>query len=193
MSDNLKLTISKSPTRRALAMVEYSTVASGIIALDIITKAAEVDILAAQTICPGKYMVIFCGGLGAVKAALEAARRTPNLMDEFLLGRPHASIFPALSGAGISPKKAALGLIETTTGATAIKAADTAAKTSWVSLAEIRVAHGMCGKSTVIFTGEVAAVTAALDAAKNEAAEKGMLLDTALIPNPDDKMLAAMV
>jgi len=173
-------------------MVEFSTVSSGITALDIITKAAAVDILAAQTICPGKYMILFCGGLGAVKAALEAARPVPNVIDEFVLGRPHLSIFAALSGTVVLPKKTALGLIETFSGAAAIEAADTAAKASWVNLAEIRIAHGMCGKSTVMFTGDVAAVTAALEAAKKEASDKGMLLDTALIPNPDDKMLAAL-
>ena len=193
MSDNQKLTITKTPpSRKALAMVEYSTVSSGITALDIITKAAEVDILAAQTICPGKYMILFCGGIGAVRAALEAARRVLNLVDEFLLGRPHQGIFPAISKKAAFQKKAALGLVETFSGAAAIKAADTAAKASWVYLAEINIAHGMCGKSTVMFTGEVAAVAAALDAAKKEADEKGMLLDTALIPNPDDKMLAAL-
>jgi len=192
MNDNQKLTVSKSPVRRALAMVEFSTVSSGIKALDIVTKAAEVEILTAQTICPGKYMILFCGSIGATKAALEAARQVPGLIDEFLLGRPHLGIFAAISGTGALPKKAALGLVETFSGAAAIKAADTAAKSSWVHLAEIRIAHGMCGKSTVMFTGEVAAVSAALEAAKNEAAEKGMLIDTALIPNPDKKMLAAL-
>jgi len=187
-----KLTISKPPTRRALAMVEFSTVSSGITALDTITKAAEVDILTAQPICPGKYMILFCGGIGAVKAALDTARHIPNMIDEFLLGRPHLGIFTALSGMVSLPQKVALGLVETFSGAAAIKAADTAAKTAWVNLAEIRIAHGMCGKSTVMFTGEVAAVAAALEAAKKEAANKGQLLDTALIPNPDSKMLAAL-
>jgi len=191
-SDNQKLTIAKAPMRKALAMVEFNTVSSGITALDIITKAAEVDILAAKIICPGKYMILFCGGLGAVRAALEASRHVRGLIDEFVLGRPHHGIFTALSGEKALPQKAALGLVETFSGAAAIKAADTAAKASWVSLAEISIAHGMCGKSTVMFTGDVAAVTAALEAAKKEASEKGMLLDVALIPNPDDKMLMAL-
>ncbi|MCL2404082.1 MAG: BMC domain-containing protein [Defluviitaleaceae bacterium] len=192
MNDNQSLVISKAPVRKALAMIEYSTVSAGITALDIVTKTADVDVLAAQTICPGKYMILFCGGIGAVKASLEAARHVSGLIDEFILGRPHISIFAAINGKEALPQRAALGLVEASTGAAAIKAADTAAKTSWVNLAEIRIAHGMCGKSTVMFTGEVAAVTAALEAAKKEAVDKGMLIDTALIPNPDDKMLAAI-
>ena len=187
-----KLNILATPNRKALAMVEYSTVASGITALDTITKTAEVDILAAQTICPGKYMILFCGSIGAVNASLEAARRVSHRIDDFLLGNPHPDIFPALKGAVSLPENTALGLIETYSGAAAIKAADAAAKTAYVNLAEIRIAHGMCGKSTVMFTGEIAAVAAALEAAKKEASGKGKLLDTALIPNPDKKMLTAI-
>ena len=190
--DTEKLNLSKTPTRKALAMVEFSSVASGIMALDIITKTAEVDILAAQIICPGKYLVIFCGRLSSVNASLEAARKVPYQIDEFLLGSPHPDIFPALSGAAHLHEKAALGLIETYSGAAAIKAADSAAKTAWINLAEIRISHGMCGKSTIIFTGELAGVAAALEAAKKEASENGKLMDTALIPSPDAKMLAAM-
>ena len=46
----------------------------------------------------------------------------------------------------------------------------------------------MCGKSTVLLTGEIASVSAALDAAKATLSSGGMLIDVALIPNPDEKM-----
>ena len=185
-----KLTITKTPRRKALAMIEYSSVAAGITALDVITKTAEVEILSARPICPGKYMILFCGGLSAVNASLEAARRVTSLIDEFILGSPHPGIFKALSEEVTLPEKAPLGLVETYSGAAAIKAADTAAKTAWVRLEEVHIAHGMCGKSTVMITGELAAVEAALEAVKKDAAEK--IVDTALIPNPDVKMLAAI-
>ena len=184
-----KLTLSKPQGRKALAMIEFSSIASGITALDTITKTAEVDILLAQTICPGKYMILFGGSISAVNASLEAARQISTQIDEFLLGRPHPDIFAAFSSTISLQTGTAIGLIETHSGATAIKAADTAAKTAWITLAEIRIAHGMCGKSTVLFTGELAAV----DAAIKEAAHTGQLLNTAIIPNPDAKMIAAMV
>ena len=175
-------------------MVEYSTVAAGLTALDIVTKTAAIEVLLAQVICPGKYLILFCGSMGAVGAALEAARSVLCLVDDFLLGRPHSDIFSALS-TSISPalpEKTALGLVETQSCAAAVACADTAAKTAFVSLAEIRIAHGMCGKSTVLMTGEIAAVSAALENAKRHAQDKGMLLDTALIPSPNAQMLAAL-
>jgi len=184
--------LTEIPARKALAMIELGSIASGITALDIITKTAEVEILTAQIICPGKYMILFYGSLSAIRASLEAARQVSSQIDEFLLGRPHPDIFPALKGEITLPHKTALGLIETCSGAAAIKAADTAAKTAWIILTEIRISHGMCGKSTVMFTGELAAVAAAIEAVKKEAAVKEKLLNTALIPNPDDKMVAAI-
>jgi len=175
---------------KSLAMIEYSTVSAGFLALDVITKTAEVDILTAQSICPGKFMILFSGEISAVTASLDAARGNalPNEIDSFVLGNPHDDIFAALAGTTEVPQSGAIGLIETYSGASAIVAADCAAKTAIVSLAEIRLSRGMCGKSTVLLTGEIAAVSAALQAATRQLELSGMLLDTALVPNPDEKM-----
>ena len=46
---------------KAIGMVEYKTVASGVVAADAMVKTSEVDIIEAQTVCPGKYIVIISG------------------------------------------------------------------------------------------------------------------------------------
>ena len=78
--------------------------------------------------------------------------------------------------------------MESFSAATAIVAADAAAKTAMVDLIELRLARGMCGKSYLLLTGSVSAVTAAIDRAVNEAGDRGMLLDSSVIPNPDKKL-----
>ena len=80
-----------------------------------------------------------------------------------------------------------LGVIETFDAAQIIVAADNAVKTSDVRLIEIRLARGMCGKSYLLLTGEIAAVEAAIERAKQGAGEDGMFLDSAVIPRPDQK------
>ena len=77
--------------------------------------------------------------------------------------------------------------METFSAAAAIVAADTAAKTALVELIELRLARGMCGKSYLLLTGEIAAVEAAIERAKSGAGENGMFLDSAVIPRPDEK------
>ena len=79
-------------------------------------------------------------------------------------------------------------MLETFDAADIISAADAAAKTSLVDLIELRVARGMCGKSYMLITGDVAAVSAAIDRAKQEVSADGMLLDSSVIPNPDKRL-----
>ncbi len=176
--------------KKALAMVEYKTVSSGMMAADIMVKTADVDIIEATTVCPGKYMVLISGSLSAVKASVDAAavNFSENLIDKFVLGNPHDSIFTALYGTTDIGSPDALGVLETFSSAAAIVAADTAAKTSLVDLVELRLSRGMCGKSYLLLTGEIAAVEAAIDRAKQSAGENGMFLDSAVIPRPDEKM-----
>ena len=178
--------------KKAIGMIEYKTVSSGMLATDRMVKTAEVDVLEAGTVCPGKYMVIISGELSAVKAAVDAAAThyPDTLIDSFVLGNPHESIFSALYGSTEIGSPNALGVLETFTAAAAIVAADVAAKTAHVELVELRLARGMGGKSYLLLTGDVAAVTAAIERAEQVAAEDGMMLDSAVIPNPDKRLWA---
>jgi microcompartment protein CcmL/EutN len=53
---------------------------------------------------------------------------------------------------------------------------------------EIRLARGMGGKSYILLTGDVAAVSAAIEHAAATIGESGMVLDSAVIPNPDKSL-----
>lgn len=176
--------------KKAIGMVEYKTVSSGMRAADRMVKTAEVDLLQADTVCPGKFLVLISGDLSAVKAAVEAACNADpaQLIDSFVLGNPHDSIFSALYGTTNIDSPNALGVLETFSASAAIVAADTAAKTALVDLIELRLARGMCGKSYLLLTGEIAAVQAAIDRAIAGAGEDGMFLDSSVIPHPDQKL-----
>ncbi len=87
----------------------------------------------------------------------------------------------------------ALGILETYDAAAIIEAADKAAKTAIVDLIELRIAKGMCGKSYMLITGEVSAVEASIERAKDLAAEKGMFLDSSVIAHPDGRMIGSIL
>ena len=74
-----------------------------------------------------------------------------------------------------------------------VLAADEAAKTAIVDLIEVRLARGMCGKSYLMLTGEVAAVEAAIDRAKEAVSDDGMYLDSAVIAHPDAQIRDAIL
>lgn len=180
---------------KAIGMIEFKTVSTGVTAADAMVKTADVELLEAQTVCPGKYIAIIAGNLSAVKAAVDTAAThyEEQLIDSFVLGNPHESIFPAIYGATQVGQVNALGILETYDAASIIVAADIAAKTAIVDLIELRIAKGMCGKSYMYLTGEVAAVEAAIEKAKLSTAEKGMFLDASVIAHPDEQICKSIL
>ena len=172
---------------KVIGMVEYLTVSTGVQAADMILKTAKVSIIEAKTVCPGKYIIIFSGDLSSVNASIESSKKSygENLIDSFILGNPHESIFPAIYGASDIKNKKSLGILETFSAASIIVAADEAAKTSDVELIEVRIARGMCGKSFLMLTGDIAAVEAAIKKASSVVGKSGLLLDSSIIANPD--------
>lgn len=176
--------------KKAIAIIEFTTVSTGIAATDAMAKTANIDIVEAQAVCPGKYMILVSGLLSAVTAAIEAAKAAygQRYISSFILGNPHENLLPAFYGTTQVENLRALGVLETYDAATAVKAADTAVKTAIVDLIEVRLAKGMCGKSFVTLTGEISAVQAAIDSAKMVATDAGMFLDCAVIANPDKKL-----
>ena len=176
---------------KAIGMVECNTVSTGFKVADEMAKAADVEILQAEVTCPGKFVVLVTGELSAVRASVDCAsgKFSSKIIDTFVLGNPHESIFPAIYGTAQPEKIDALGILETYDVSALIVAADFAAKTAIVDLVELRLAKGMCGKSYMTLTGSVSAVTAAIDRAKAEAGDRGMFLDSSVIARPSDKLI----
>ena len=182
-------------TMKAIGMVEYKTVSTGIKAADLIVKTADVELIQAQTVCPGKFIILFTGDLSAIRVSVDAAQNTypESLIDSFVLGNPHESLFKALTCTAEIDNVQALGVIETFTGASAIVAADHASKTAEVTVFEIRVARGMCGKSYVLLNGSVAAVTEAVESSVALIKEEGLMLDYAVIPSPSKEFVKTLI
>ena len=180
---------------KAIGMIEFKTVSAGVRAADTMVKTALVELLEAQVVCPGKYIALIAGELSAVKSAVESARQVAqeHFIDSFVLGNPHPGIFPAIYGTTRVESIDALGILETYDAASIIVAADMAAKTAAVELIELRIAKGLCGKSYLYLTGEVAAAQAAIDKAKQAAAEGGMYLDSAVIAHPDAQLCKSIL
>ncbi len=180
---------------KAIGIVEYKTVSAGVVAADAMVKTSDISVIEAQTVCPGKYVIIITGDLSAVDAAVNTARvqHGSQLISSFVLGNPHESIFPAIYGATEIEEVSALGVLETYDAASMVVAADEAAKTAIVDLVEIRLARGMCGKSYMMITGEIAAVQAAIERAKQTVGEEGMYLDSSVIAHPDAQIRKAIL
>jgi microcompartment protein CcmL/EutN len=170
----------------AIGIVEVSSIAIGIKAADAMLKMAAVELLDAYATSPGKYLVLVGGDVASVAASVEAGEREAGeaLIGRLLIANLHPQILPAMKGIPATEEIQAVGVVETATVASVIRAADAAAKTAIVDLLELRMARGLGGKGYVTFTGDVASVQVGVDAAADAAARDGALVATAVIPAP---------
>jgi microcompartment protein CcmL/EutN len=174
----------------AIAAVETSSIAQGTVAGDAMVKTAEVSLLEARPLSPGKYWVLIGGQVAEVRAAwnkgLDAAADT--LLDSLFIPQLHPMVLPALEAEAPAVDEDALGVIETLTAASAILASDRAAKTAQVTLRRIRLANGLGGKGFVFLSGDVSNVQAAVDAGRAEALQRGLLVRSVVVPRLHPQM-----
>lgn len=179
----------------SIGLVELSSIASGMQAADIMLKTSEVELLLSRTICSGKYMVLVGGEVAEVETAVDAVRTSLDyaIIDTFVIPNVHKDIFPALSGHSGTNNLEALGILEAFSVASLIEGADAAAKAANVKLIEIRLAMALGGKAFCTLTGEVGAVTSAVEAGALVIADKGLLVNKVVIPNPRNELLTEMI
>lgn len=176
----------------AIGMVELTSIARGIETCDYMVKAAQVDLLRSSTVCPGKYMIIVGGETGDVRAAMaEGIKRGGELVvDTLMLPNVHEQLIPAISMTNQVDVRGAVGVLEFYSIASAIIAADVAAKAANITLIEVRTGYAIGGKGFVTLTGDVGAVREAVEAARKDAE---LLVETTVIPRPDKKLFDALL
>ncbi len=59
----------------SLGLLETNSIARGIEAGDAMLKTAEVQLIRAGTVCPGKYTVLISGEVAAVASAMDVGKR----------------------------------------------------------------------------------------------------------------------
>ena len=179
----------------AIGMVEFSSIARGIYAADQMVKISEVEIVTAQTICPGKYIALVEGDVAAVQDSVHIGEKFAGeyFVDSLVIPNVHHGIFPAITGATMPEHVTALGIFETFSVATMITAADQILKAAELEPIEIRLGTGLGGKSFT-FTGDVAAVETGVEAGCCAVAEaKGLMVDAEVIPSPSDRLVPSVL
>lgn len=153
----------------AIALVEVASIARGHRVADAMVKRAPVTLLRCEPVSPGKLLVLVAGDVASVdeafRAGLDVAGDTT--LDKLFLPQAHAQLPAAVRGearAGDVAAVDALGIVETTTVAATILAADAACKAAAVRLIEMQLARGIGGKAYFVVTGPLSEVEAAVEA-----------------------------
>ncbi|AFM40583.1 carbon dioxide concentrating mechanism/carboxysome shell protein [Desulfosporosinus acidiphilus SJ4] len=179
---------------RAIGMIEVTSIARGIYASDQMLKTAYVDVVSATSVCPGKFVTIIHGDVAAVESSVSAgvAIAGEYLVDSFILPNVHPGVFPAITATSMPEGTGALGIMESFSMASMVTAADAALKAADIQALELRLGRGLGGKAYFTFTGDVAAVEAGIEAGKAIALEKGLLVDTEVIPSPSKRLWSSL-
>ncbi len=181
--------------RPALGLIEFRSIARGIMTCDFMMKKAPVELLEAAPYCPGKYSVVIGGLVAPVEASMEVGLQIggDQIIDQLLIPNIHESVFPAIRGTTEVREVVSLGVIETFSIASCIIAADAAAKAANITLIEIRLARGLGGKAFITLAGELNSVEAAVGAATAAIEESGMLTMTTIIPAPHESLISVII
>ncbi len=179
---------------KSIGVIELKSIPKGVEAADAALKSAGIDMVSAHPACPGKYEIILTGAISDVDAAVAHVRAKfdPYVIDSSVMGRIDEQVIQALFSTNQGERKGSLGLIETFSAASAIKAADIAVKTARVAIYDLRVSRGMGGKGVVMITGDIGDVSAAVEAGAKYAMGIATLSSSAVIAAPHEDLWKQM-
>lgn len=178
-----------------LAALELVDVPAGLCALDVLVKHAEVAVVFAGDIDPGRFLIVFGGDLASCEAALVHAMEhaAADTIDTLLLPNAHLRLRMALHGnvTDVDPADSlALGIAQCHTPTTTLAALDRALKAAETVVVRLRFASELAGQGHWVVAGEQHDVDAALHAAEQGAAT-GVVVRTRRIGRPALQTYAA--
>ncbi len=166
----------------AIALLEFDSVAAGIVAGDAMVKRAPLGDLVAGTVQPGRYLVLVAGDVASVAEAIDAGLEVAGhaLTDRVFLPDVHPDVVAAARGRRETGDVEALGIVETSSVAAVLEAADAGIKGAQVVLLELHMADGLGGKGYVLFGGALHDVAAAIEISSSRVPD-GHLVSGAVI------------
>ena len=169
----------------ALALIEVSSIARGMVVTDACVKKAVVTLLSSRPLAPGKYITLFWGEVAEVEEAYQEGVRTAaeTLVDSLFLPGAHTVVLETLAGIAQPSGVDSIGIVETFAVSSTLLSADAACKAAEVDLLEVRLATGLGGKAYYLVSGRLHDVEAAVEAGI-AAVTPEQLVRTEIIPRP---------
>lgn len=179
----------------SIGLIELNSIARGIEASDVMLKAGNVTLVFAKPVCPGKFIVLIYGDIGALDMAMSAGLETGanHVVNHLTIPRVHPMLIPAINAVVEIKEVEALGVVEYFDIAAAILGADTAVKTGNVKLIELRLGMGIGGKSYFTLCGQVSDVKSAVQAGLKDSEHRGTVVSSCVIPSPAPELFRQLL
>lgn len=181
--------------KKSMGMIEFRSIAKAIESTDAMLKAANVELILSNPVCPGKYISIIGGDVGAVESAMKVGKLVGGVftVDNYTIPNISEKVFPAITGTSNLKDISSIGIIETISAVSSIMAADIAVKSANVELIEIRMAKGLGGKGFMTMTGELASINSAVKSCEDKLKESGCIVAAVIIASPTKEVISSML
>ncbi len=169
----------------AIALIEFSSIATGVTAGDAMVKKAPISMLKVGTVSRGKYLVLIGGSTASVEESFTEGLNIgcDAVIDKVFLPDVHPQVLDAMLGGRKKIIYEAFGIIETFSIAATIEASDAGIKGAIVDIVEIRLGDALGGKAFVMFNGKVEDVEAAVEIGMNAITNKALWRNKTIIPS----------
>ena len=171
----------------ALALLEFETIAAGVLASDLMVKRAPVAMLRCGTIHPGRFLILVGGSVASTEEAYLAGTQMGDaeqyLSGSVFLGDVHPALHDAVLGTRRDMTGDALAVVETRSSPALLAAVDAAIKSTPVILSEIRLGDDLGGHALALMSGDLTDAETALGICAERAGDQ--ILAKTLLPRLD--------
>lgn len=170
-----------------MALLEFKTIAAGVLASDLVLKCSPIALLRCGTIHPGRFLILIGGSVASTQEAFESGKELGesmgSLSGSIFLGDVHPNLHDAVLGTRRDLTGDSLAVVETRSSPALLAAVDAAIKSTPVVLSEVRLGDDLGGHALALMSGDLSDVEVALDICSDRAGEQ--LLARTLLPRLD--------
>lgn len=171
----------------AIALLEFNTIASGVLASDTMVKKSPIALLRCGTIHPGRFLILIGGSVASTEEAftvgVQIGESKGTLNASIFLGDVHPSLHDAVLGERRDLSGDALAVVETHSSPMLLAAVDAAIKSTTVMVSEVRLGDDLGGHALALLSGELSDIEIAIEICSDRAGDQ--LLATTLLPRLD--------
>ncbi len=170
-----------------MALLEFETIASGVLASDLMVKRSPIALLRCGTIHPGRFLILIGGSVASTEeayaAGIQLGESERTLNGSIFLGDVHPCLHDAVLGRREDLAGDALAVVETRSSPALLAAVDAAIKSTPVKLSEVRLGDDLGGHALALMCGDLSDVEIALEICTERAGDQ--LLARTLLPRLD--------
>ena len=178
----------------AIALLEFETVAAGILASDVMVKRSPIALLRCGSIHPGRFLILVGGSVASTEeayaAGIQVGESRNALSGKVFLGDVHPALHDAVLGIRRKLEGDSLAVVETQSSPALLAAVDGAVKSTPVVLSEVRLGDDLGGHALALMSGDLFDVETALDICSERAG--GQLLASTLLPRLDSNLRSVL-